>query len=906
MKRFILFFNLALLPVLLYSQNITGTITDNTTNETLVSATIALVNNSNGKTDYTTTDMYGKYKFSKIKEGNYTIKISYVGYKNYNKQIKVMSSKDVLLNISLEEDSEMLKQVSVSASATRAQQKGDSILYNADAFKVLKGSTAEELLSKMPGVVVEGGSIQAQGEKVQKVLVDGREFFGGDVNIALKNLPSDIISGIEIFDKKSEQAQFSGFDDGEDVKTINIVTKSNTQTKTFGDLYAGYGTDKRYRAGGNINMFDKERRISILGMSNNINQQNFSQEDLAGVMSSSQNQNRRGGYNGGNNFMVNSLSGVTSTNGLGVNFEDKWADKINFNGSYFLNQSNNTNLQNIDRTFFDSDISGIRYYEKSDSRTINWNHRINMKMDYEINKNNSFMISPIVSFQKNTTNTSFNGENRTESSTINSIDNINKNLISSYNIGGDMMYRHRFKAIGRTLSMFLSGSLLNNTNDSYFDYTNTNNGIIDKDAKHKDNSKKNYSLRGSIMFTESIMKNLQLSTQYRVSLSKSNSNLLVYDKTNMDDLAEQLNESESSKYQSDYMTHSGGLGLRFRQGHLNMTGGLDVQYSSLLGDQNYPTSMTTKKNFTSVHPNMMIRYNADESNSLHFRYRSRSSAPSISKMQNVVNDSNPLFVTLGNPYLNQEIMHYANLRYTLTTKSGNTFIALAGLTFKQNHISDSTKILASDTRLYDGSIAKKGVQITTPVNMNGYYSMQAMLTYGFPLHIIRSNINLSLSANYANTPTIFNDVKSFTKDISVIPKVIIGSNISENLDFTISYSANINRIINSLSDNKNNNYVYHLFGTKFGWTFWKGFTIRSSFTYTGYQGFKDNPQYFMWNASIGKKFLKNNQAELKLEAFDILNQNNSFSHVTGSNYYDYITGNVINPYVMLSLTYNLR
>lgn len=907
MNRFFLFLTLALLSQIVYSQNITGTVTDKSTNETLIAATIALTNKSDGKTDYTTTDSYGKYKFQKVKNGEYTIKVSYVGYKNYNKNIKVSSAKDILLNISMDEDSKMLKQVSVNGSAIRAKQKGDSIMYNADAFKVLKGSTAEELLSKMPGVVVEGGKIQAQGENVQKVLVDGKEFFGGDVNIALKNLPSDIISGIEIFDKKSEQAQFSGFDDGEEIKTINIVTKSSSNSKVFGDLYAGYGTDNRYRAGGNINLFGKERRISILGMSNNINQQNFSQEDLAGVMSSSQNKGGGRGYNRGNSFMVNNLSGITSTNGIGINFEDRWADKINFVGSYFLNQSNNINQQIIDRTFFDSDISGIKYYETNDSKKTNWNHRLNMKMDYEINKNNSFMINPRISFQKNTNNTLFDGENKTENSVINSIENNNTSQITSYNIGGDMIYRHRFEAPGRTMSVFFGGNLLNNTSDSYFDYKNINENIIDRYAKHKDNKQKNYSLRGSLMFTESIMRNLQLSTQYRVSLSKSNSDLSVYDKANISDLAEQLDESESNKYQSDYLTHSGGLGLRYRKGQFNLMGGLDVQLSSLFGDQDYPTSSITKKKFTSLHPNMMMRYNVDEANAFHFRYRSRAFAPSINNLQNTVNDSNPLFISVGNPNLNQEIIHFMHLRYTLTTKSGNTFIALAGVTFKQNHVSDSTKILTTDTQLENGNIAKKGTQITTPTNMSGYYSLQSMLTFGFPISLIRSNINMSISASYANTPTIFNDIKSFTRDINIIPKVIIGSNISEDLDFTVSYSANINRILNSVSENtRNNNYVYHLLGAKLGWTFWKGFTLRSTFTYTGYQGLMDNPQYFMWNASIGKKFLKNNQAEIKLEAFDILKQNNSFSHVTGSNYYDYITGNVINPYVMLSFTYHIR
>lgn len=228
----------------------------------------------------------------------------------------------------------------------------------------MEGSSAEDLLAKMPGIVVEGGTVQAQGEQVQKVLVDGKEFFDGDVNLAIKNLPSDVIASIEVFDKKSEQAEFTGFDDGEEVKTINIITKGGFRQGTFGEVSGGYGTDDRYKVNGNINFFDDDRRISVLGMTNNVNQQNFSQEDLAGVMSSgASGRGGRGGRGGGgrsgsaaggastSNFMVGSLGGVTSANGLGLNYVDQWSDKWKITGSYFFNQSDNLTQQLTDREY---------------------------------------------------------------------------------------------------------------------------------------------------------------------------------------------------------------------------------------------------------------------------------------------------------------------------------------------------------------------------------------------------------------------------------------------------------------------------------------------------------------------------------------------------------------------------
>ena len=303
----------------------------------MFSATVGLTPES-GKTVYTTTDLAGWYQFRNCCREKYVLQVSYVGYKTYKNKVRV-SSAGAMVNISMEEDIQLLGQVSVNGRATRAEQKGDSLVYNAEAFKVLQGSTAEELLSKMPGVVVEGGTVQAQGEDVKKVLVDGKEFFDGDINLALKNLPADIISPcVEVFDKKSEQAEFTGFDDGEEIKTINIVTKSGFKEGTFGEVYGGYGTEDRYRVGGNVNFFDGDRRVSVLGMSNNVNQQNFSQEDLAGVMASSAGKGRGGRRKGGkagggpgnsaNNFYGRNLGGITASNGLGLNYVDQWGEKL--------------------------------------------------------------------------------------------------------------------------------------------------------------------------------------------------------------------------------------------------------------------------------------------------------------------------------------------------------------------------------------------------------------------------------------------------------------------------------------------------------------------------------------------------------------------------------------------------
>ena len=254
MARVTLWLCCLLFPIVLSAQSLSGTVIDKKTGEGLISATIQLIPEK-GKASYISTDLRGFYQFGKLQLGEYTLQVSYVGYKTYTEKVTLVALQGKRVNVEMLEDAQLLDEVSVHGRATRAEQKGDSLQYNAEAFQVMMGSSAEDLLAKMPGIVVEGGTIQAQGEQVQKVLVDGKEFFDGDVNLAVRNLPSDIIASIEVFDKKSEQAEFTGFDDGEEVKTINIVTKGGFHQGTFGEVSAGYGTDNRYKVNGNVNFF---------------------------------------------------------------------------------------------------------------------------------------------------------------------------------------------------------------------------------------------------------------------------------------------------------------------------------------------------------------------------------------------------------------------------------------------------------------------------------------------------------------------------------------------------------------------------------------------------------------------------------------------------------------------------
>ena len=801
------------LPLLLRAQElavVSGTVTDSAMGEPLPAATVSIapVADLSAKS-YTTTDGGGAFVFRAMAVGDYVVSVSYVGYKPMEKKVRMADGKQVYtLHFVLKEDAQLLGEVSVQGRATRAEQRGDSLHYNAEAFQVMEGSSAEDLLAKMPGIVVEGGTVQAQGEQVQKVLVDGKEFFDGDVNLAIKNLPSDIIASIEVFDKKSEQAEFTGFDDGEEIKTINIVTKGGFHQGTFGEVSGGYGTDNRYKVNGNINFFNDDRRISVLGMTNNVNQQNFSQEDLAGVMSSGA--SGRGGRGGGgrqgggaggsaSNFMVGSLGGVTSANGLGLNYVDQWGEKWKVTGSYFFNQSDNLTQQLTDREYFESVLPGMSYNEYQESQMENWNHRFNLKLDYQISNRTSLQIRPSLSFQNNDSYGLLQGKNLLDGTAESETETKTNGNTDAYNIGVDLNLRHRFLKEGRTLSLMVSGKMSNTDGDTYTDYLNTLYGAdglatSDSYSQLKQTLNRRYSLRSNLSYTEKLTDRLQLQLGYKLSYTDSENDRKTYDRSPVADLYDQLDESLSNEYQSGYLTQAGSVGLRYRVGQFNAMLGVDAQWADLTGDLVYPQPDELSRKYFSVLPSFTLRYSLDRTNSLQLRYRSKSSAPSVSSLQNVIDNSNPLFLSAGNPDLDQQVSHTANLRYIRTTKSGHTFIAMIGATIQQDYVADSTFVAKEDIALSPTVTLNKGSQFTRPVNLDGYYSLQSMLTYGFPVDFLRSNINLSLSANYANVPTVFDGVESRTRELNLIPKIIIGSSISKNLDFTASYSAGINKM----------------------------------------------------------------------------------------------------------------
>ncbi|MBK6633101.1 MAG: TonB-dependent receptor [Chitinophagaceae bacterium] len=345
---FTVFFSLV--TVMGYSQDISlkGKVTDKDDKSPIVGATVKLVSlRDSTQIKLVITDKAGNFSFNNLNASGYRVYISFTGYEKVEQRINLQASNKEPIPFAIGKVATDLGDVTVVAKAAPARQKGDTTEFSASQFKVNPDATAEDMIKKLPGITVaRDGTVTAMGEQIRKVTVDGKDFFGDDATAALKNLPATVIDKIQVFDRLSDEAQLTGFDDGNSVKTVNIVTKSGIKNGQFGRIYAGYGTDNRYTAGGNVSFFKGDRRISLVGNFNNINQQNFASQDLLGVTSSGgggRGGGGRGGFGGGGDFNVGQSSGISKTNAFGINFSNVYQKKLTLTGSYFFNNSTNNN-----------------------------------------------------------------------------------------------------------------------------------------------------------------------------------------------------------------------------------------------------------------------------------------------------------------------------------------------------------------------------------------------------------------------------------------------------------------------------------------------------------------------------------------------------------------------------------
>ncbi len=915
------------------AQNFTlsGIITDGV--EPLVGVNVLLISQRDStRRQGSITDLDGKFELANVRGGAYQLRATYVGYKTLEMEVVVRGADQNLGALRMEQAALQLQGVTVEATQIRAQQKGDTTEYNAAAFKVNPDADAEQLVRKMPGVTVEGGTVRAQGEDVRRVTVDGQEFFGEDAVLALRNLPAEVVDRIQVFDRMSDQAQFTGFNDGNTEKTINIVTRGGLRNAQFGRVYGGYGTDERYSAGANLNFFKGSSRISFIGLANNINQQNFSTQDLLGVVGNSSQRGGPAGAGGGrgsgggpggrgnwggnndiNNFLVGQQGGINTTNSVGLNYTDNWGRKVKINSSYFFNNSGNDTRSILQREFFLSENISQFYDENNVSESNNFNHRFNARIEYTIDSTNSIIITPRLSFQNNRTSSLLFGANRFDANAlINSTDNDLNAQNNGFNFGNNILYRHRMAKAGRTFSVNLNTDLNERSgrSDLYSQslFFNTQDSSLLNDQR-TNLASDGYTLSAGLTYTEPLGKKSILQFEYRPTLAKNASERETNQFEEITGAYTRLDSILSNSFDNETVTQRGGLSYRWRDEKVNFAIGANYQTVLLSSAQNFPLNLAVEKNFYNLLPNAMLILTPNRNQSLRVFYRTFTVTPNINQLQNVVNNSNPLQLSTGNPNLRQQLTHSVFMRYNLTEPNkARTLFAFFNTSFTDDFIATSTLIASRDTTLQEGVTLFRGAQLSQPVNLSGNWNARSFLTYGMPVTALKSNLNINAGLSYGRTPGLINNVQNESQTYNVNGGLVLGSNISEKIDFTVSYSANYNIVENTLQPQLNNNFFFHNASLRFNWLPWKGLVLNTDVTNTLYTGLGNdfNQNFVLWNAAIGYKFLKGNAGELRLNAFDLLGQNNSIARVVTETYVEDNITQVLTRYFMLSFVYNLR
>lgn len=894
------------------SYTLKGKLIDKQEDTPLFGAYIIITEKDNNGSGNAISEDDGTFIIENLPNGVYNIKVTYVGYDTYEQELTINGTDLNLGIVDMRSGSVDLSQVVVTGKQVLATQDGDTTSFNANAFKVNPDADAEDLIKKMPGVVIQDGKVQAQGEEVQEVLVDGKPFFGNDPTAALKSLPAEVIDKIQVFDQKSEQAQFTGFDDGNTTKTINIVTKSNMRNGQFGKVYAGYGYEDRYQVGGNNNFFSGNRRISIIGMSNNINQQNFAADDLLGVVGSSR--GRRGGRGGGgNSFNVRQQNGITTTNALGVNYSDKWGKKFNISGSYFFNRSDNSLTQNLNRDFLDIEEVTESYQEFSASNSTNINHRVNARMEYKIDDKNSISFRPRLTIQQNDGADSTFGQTVLGSTLLNDANNVFGSDLSAINYSGNLLYRHRFNTPRRTISFNVSSGYNNRigtsnllSQNNYF-FPSNRADTLDQFANTDNNG---WNMSGNISYTEPIGKKgmLMINTRRTYNQSTSFVETFDYEEETLDYTG--FNPLLSNNFDNNNVSQQIGAGYNYRPSRdLMMMVRVTGQRATLINDQTYPIETEVTRSFNNVLPFVMFRYNKSKTENLRVFYRTSTRTPTSTQLQDVLDNSNPLQLSIGNPGLNQAYTQSVFLRYKKTnTDKATVFYTLVSASFTNDHITNSTYLARNGNPIFDNLNVSPGAQLTQPVNLDGYQNFRTFLTYGVPVTPIKSNFNLNLSANYIRTPGLINDELNFSNSYTYGAGITLSSNISENVDFTLTSNTSINQVRNTLIPTSNSQYLDQRTQFTINLISPKGLVFRTEASHQFYSGLSDgfNENYLIWNAAVAQKFLKDRRGELSLTLFDILKQNTSIRRNITDIYIEDVQTEVLQQYVMLTFRYQIR
>ena len=893
---------------------------DTLSKQPVASATVTVLEKKDSSlVSFTLTDNLGKFELKGIPNGEYRLLITHVNYHNSNTNFTIAeNNKNADLgNIIMNDVAKVLAEVIARNEAPPITVIDDTIQYNAGSFKTPPNANVEQLLKKLPGLKVEkDGTIKAQGEKVNRVLVDGKEFFGNDPKVATKNLPADAIDKVQVYDKQSDQAQLTGFEDGNYEKTINLKLKKDKKKGLFGKINAGGGNKERYEGKFNVNSFKGARQFSAIGMGNNTNAEGFTFMDIlnfTGEMSKMQanggnvNINISGdqaaamGMNGNNN------SGINTAWGSGLNYNNIIGTKLDFQSNYFYNRYNPNTESHIQRQYFLPDSSYF-YNQNSFADNLNNSHRLNMNMLYQIDSFNSIRITPSFSYQK-TKNRSESDYQTLSQNNMLTNEGFSNNIANSegYNFRNDIIYRKKFRKRGRTFSLSLQTNLNGSTGDgslssvnSFYTPTGT---LIRKDTLDQLNTTegdlRSYNARA--VYTEPLWKRSLIEFSLGKSNNKSTADKTTYDYNKLNAKFDKLNTQLSNDFENTYSYSNAGIRLRTQKRKYNYAIGLTLQQSDLEGKIFIPGNGGTKdsvisKSFSNLLPNARFQFNFTKFKSLSINYNTSTNQPTITQLQPVPDNSNPLNIREGNPDLKPEYNHtiMGHLNLVSPYKSKNLFMFF-------NMQATQNKIVNYDT------VNQLGIKRTKPVNVNAVYNLNSEISYSMPVRFLKGTLEVSSGVGYFKGKQFINTVPNTIKTLSLGPNIRLDMTPDDKLNIGLGAGISYNNTNYSLQSALNTSYLSQDYNVSVDLELPARYFFSTDFTYTinSQRAAGFNTKVPLWNAGISKQMLKYNRGELKLRAIDLLNRNIGITRSTNQNYIEDSRVKTLRQFFLLSFTYSL-
>lgn len=895
--------------------NIKGVIRDTSNNIPISLASVAVLNSGDSILQKSTrSDKNGYFDITNLKDGDYILLVTYPKYVDYVELFSIKNGKaDNAPNIALTETAKILDEIVIQQPSILI--KGDTTEYAADSFKVRENASVEELLKELPGIQVDkDGKIMAQGKQVQKVLVDGDEFFSDDPTVATRNLRADAVSKVQVFDKKSDQAAFTGIDDGQEVKAINLKLKESAKKGYFGKASVA-GLDKYYNTTAMLNAFKSKRKLSVFGVASTTDQTGLSDDDQS-ALGMDGGGFRFGGMRGGSiNIMSGSSmggDGLSAGNSYGQglpqsikaggHYDNKWDEGKYAAGADYL--FNNLKVRSGGNTFSQNTLFDSVYYNRSASTSTSsrLQHKLSATTDIQLDSSSQIRIT--ANGIKGTSDN--NSENTSEAlsekmQTVNNSDRKTSTHADQQTFNSNGFYRKRFKKQGRTISINFSQRYSNNNSNGFLNdlsnFFDDNGNQIKQQLtdQNKINTTENNTLEGRLSYTNPLGKNSYLEINYSYNHNSNNQKRLSYNK-DPDGKYSVLVDSLSSIFKYTYNTNSGGLNYRYNGKKFSFNAGGSLSNTAFEQDDKIEK---TQRNYsyTNLFPRADFRFRFNSFSSLSFDYSGSTQQPTIDQLQPLKNNDDPLNIVVGNPDLKQSFSNNFGINYNSFEMLKEQYIFL-GINFNTT----ANQINSSYT------IDQLGRRVSQYINVNGNYSLNVYGHYSRKLGKTWRG-SLSPNASVSKTSNFINGDPNVSNSFIINPTLSLSKRNVEKYEFSLDYNPSFNTSKSSISTVASQNYWIQNISFDGRYTLpWKvdlGTDI--SFEHRQKLSASDTKnQVIYWNAYLEKRLLKKEQLTVRFSMNDILDQNKGYERLIQPNAIverNYMT---FQRYGLITITYNFN